>query len=277
MMLIAICFFCIILLGCGEWESATVGKVSCSFGIFDDFLPSARKPVKMVSGNNGNNLYILDASYYVHSYKRDNLYECVFNLNSSYYFNGLPNDVLFANGNFYVQDRAQLKSMDNTEACYARDGFFAIHGNELAVGSDVGIEIWNIKPCAKNISIYSQKIFALATTGSEYYAAEGIANKPQNLVMLSKNGSMIHREPLSAITGNEKNFCSADRVIANDYGVFLLDKGCGKIGIFDNQVVWRKTIKLDSIGVGNPLDIAFGEYSYIFILHTSGVVRINVF
>jgi len=279
MKFIAAIFFCTILLGCGgegRWESATVGKVSCSFGTFNDFLPSQRRPIKMASGNNGNNLYILDDFYHVHSYKRDALYECAFDLEDSYGFSGLSNDVLFANGNFYVQDRAQLKFMDNTDECYARDGFFAIYGNELAVGSNAGIETWSIRPCARKVNISSQKVLALAATDGEYIAAEGISTEPRNLTMYSKNGGS-YSDPMSLTPGDEKNFCSADRVAANDYGIYLLDKKCGKIGVYDNQAVWRKTIKLDSVGVRNPLDIAPGEYSYIFILHTSGVVRINVF
>jgi hypothetical protein len=276
-MLIAVCFFCIILLGCGAWESATAGKASCSFGTFDDFLPSARRPVKMASGNNGNNLYILDASYYVHSYKKDNLYECAFDLDSSYHFNGLPNDVFSVNDGFYVQDREQLRFMNGTEVCNAKNGVFAIYGDELAVGSDMGIEVWNINSCTKKtINILSQKVLALATTNGEYFAAEGISAEPRNLTMYSKSGGS-YSDPMSSTPGNEKNFCSSDRIVANNYGVYLLDRKCGKIGVYDNRAVWRKTIKLDSLGVKNSLDIAPGEHSYIFILHTSGVEKINVF
>jgi len=273
---VKICFFCIVLLGCGEWENAPVGKTSCSFGSFNDFIPIGRGPVKMASGNNGNNLYVLDDSYYVHTYERDNLYQCGFNLKISDYFSGLPNDVISFGGSFYVQDRAQLKSWDDVKVCDARDGVFSIYGNELAIGSNKGIEIWNITQCATKGYIYSQKIFALTATSNAYYAAEGIATEPQSLTMLSKNGS-IYRDPMSSTPGNEKNFCSADRVVANDYGVYLLDKKCKKIGVFDNQAVWRKSIKLDSLGIRNVLDIATDKYSYIFILHQSGVERINVF
>jgi len=272
---IAICFFCIILPGCGEWESTPVGKVSCSFGSFNDFIPAGRKPAKMASGNNGNNLYILDDSYYsVHTYERDNVYECAFNFKDSYSFNGFLSDVIFSGGNFYVQDKAQLKSWKDIKICDARDGIFSIHGDELAVGSNMGIEIWNINPCTKKENISSQKVLALAATGNGYYAAEGIATEPQNLVMFSKNGS-VYRESMSSTPGNEKNFCSADRVVANDYGVYLLDKKCKKIGIFDNQAVWRKTVSLDAIGIRDVLDIATGEYSYIFILHERGVERLR--
>jgi len=279
---IAICFLCIILPGCGGgWESAPVGKTSCSFGSFNDFIPEGRRPAKMASGNNGNNLYVLDDSYYnVHVYNRDNLYQCAFNLKDSYSFNGFLDDVISSGSNFYVQDGEQLKSKDDNKICGARDGVFSIYGNELAVGSNMGIEIWNITQtsCTKNgNNISSQKVLALAATGSEYYAAEGIANEPQNLTMFSKSGLTIHNELMSSTPGNEKNFCSADRVAANDYGVYLLDKTCNKIGIFDNQAVWRKTVSLNAIGIRNALDIAPGEYSYIFILHENGVERLNVF
>ena len=278
---IAICFLCIILIGCGdkygEWGSATVGKVSCSFDSFNDFIPAGRKPAKMASGNNGNNLYILDDSHYnVHTYERDNLYECAFNLKDSYSFNGFLSDVISFGGNFYVQDRAQLKSWEDIKVCDAKDGVFSIYGNELAIGSNTGIETWSITPCTRKGDISSQKVLALAATGSEYYAAEAVATEPQNLAMFSKSGS-IYREPMSSTPGNEKNFCSADRVVANDYGVYLLDKKCKKIGIFDNQAVWRKSISLDALGIRNALDIATGEYSYIFILHESGVEKLNVF
>jgi len=277
---IAIYFFCITLLGCGgEWESVPVGKASCSFGSFNDFIPAGRKPAKMASGNNGNNLYVLDDSYYnVHAYERDNLYECAFNLKDSYPFNGFLSDVISSGSNFYVQDRAQLKSWDDNKICDARDGIFSIYGNELAVGSNMGIEIWSITQTSCTISgnISSQKVLALATVSSKYYAAEGTATEPQNLAMFSKNGS-VYREPMSSTPGNEKNFCSADRVVANDYGVYLLDKKCKKIGIFDNQAVWRKTVSLGAIGIRNVLDIAPGEYSYIFILHENGVEKLNAF
>jgi hypothetical protein len=274
-MLIAAFLFCMILLGCGEWENAEVGRVSCSFGSFGSFSDFYR-PVKIASGNDGNNLYILD-NYSVHSYRRDNLYECAFDWENTYTFNGFPNDVLFAGSNFYVQDRAQLKFTDNTEACSAKDGVFAIYGNELAIGSNAGIEIWDINSCVKKANISSQKVLALAATNSEYYVAEGIATEPQHLAMFPKNSSLVYREPMSSIPGNEKNFCSADRVIANNYGVYLLDKKCRKIGVFDNQAVWRKSMNLDSMGVRNVLDIAPGEYSHIFILHERGVEKVNVF
>jgi hypothetical protein len=265
-------FFCAVFLGCeGEWVNAEVGKVSCDFRGFDDFLPSARRPLKMASGNNGNNLYILDIFNYVHSYKRDKLYECAFDVEKSTDFYGLPEDVLFENGTFYLQDGAKLISNSGTEKCYAKDGFFAIYGNELAVGGNAGIETWNIQNCSRTGSVSSQGVLALAVTGSEYYAVE-----LQNLAMFSKISGMVYRDPMSSIPGNEKNFCSTDRLVANDYGVYLLDKKCKKIGIFDNQAVWRKSISLDSLRIRNPLDIAAGEYSYIFIMHESGVERVNV-
>jgi len=274
---ITICFLCITLLGCGgEWENAPVGKTSCSFGSFNDFIPAGRRPAKMASGNNGNNLYILDEFYNVHTYKRDNLYVCAFNLEHSDSFNGLPNDVISSGDNFYVQDGARLRSWEDNMVCYARDGAFSIYGNELAIGSNIGIEIWSINPCARKENVSPQKVLALAATSSRYYAAEGIATEPQNLAMFSKSGS-VYREPLSSTPGNEKNFCSADRVVANDYGVYLWDKKCKKIGIFDNQAIWRKSVSLDAIGIKNVLDIAPGEYSYIFILHERGVERLNVF
>jgi hypothetical protein len=96
--------------------------------------------------------------------------------------------------------------------------------------------------------------------------------------MYSKSGDPINREPLSSNPGNEKNFCSADRIVANDYGVYLLDKKCRKIGVFDSyNATWKKTIKLDSIGIRTPLDIGAGEYSQIFIMHPNGVEKVNVF
>ncbi|MDR2594242.1 MAG: hypothetical protein LBC87_05685 [Fibromonadaceae bacterium] len=268
----------LLLIGCeGEWGGGQVGRVSCSF---DEFLPNVGRALKMATGNNGNNLYILDDFSYVYSYKRDNLYECAFNLKNTYRFNGFPKDVLFANNNFYVQDGASLKTKDK-ELCYAKDGVFAVSGTELAVGNKSGVEIWNISGsnCAKKGSIPSQSALALAATNSEYYVAEAgsFANEPLNLAMYSKNWEQIHLEPMSSIPGNEKNFCSADRIAANDYGVYLLDKKCRKIGVFDNYAVWRKTISLDSLGIRNPLDIGTGEYSYIFIMHSNGVERVNAF
>jgi len=248
-------------MGCGEWEGGEVGKVSCSF---DDFLPNVGRAVKMATGNNGNELYILDDFSHVYSYKRDNLYECAFNLENSYMFNGFPKDVLFANNGFYVQDGAVLKSKEDKEICYARDGVFAVSGAELAVGDKFGVEIWNISSCSKKGSIPSQSVLALAATNNEYYVAEAL-----NLAMYSKNGGIIHREPVS--------LCSTDKIAANDYGVYLLDKKCKKIEVFDNYAVWRKTISLDSLGIRNPLDIGAGEYSYIFIMHANGVERVNVF
>jgi hypothetical protein len=260
----------LLLAGCGgEWGGGQVGRVSCSFGSFSwDYLP-----LKMAVGNNGNNLYILDDFSHAYSYKRDKLYECAFDLEDSYSFNGFPKDVLFANNTFYVKDGTILKNKDDKKLCDAnKDGIFAISGDELAVGDKFGMDIWNISSCSKIRSITSQSILALAATNSEYYVAEA-----QNLVMYSKNGDRIHTETMSSIPGNEKNFCSADRIAANDYGVYLLDKKCKKIGVFDNYAVWRKTISLDSLGIRNLLDIGAGEYSYIFIMHSNGVERVNVF
>jgi len=264
--------FLLLLIGCGaEWGGGQVGRTSCTF---DEFLPNFGRVLKMASGNNGNELYILDDFSYVYSYKRDNLYECAFNLENTYRFNGFPKDVIFANNNFYVQDGASLKTKEDKEQCYAKDGVFAISWPELAVGDKFGLEIRNISGsnCTKKGTIPSQSVLALAATNSEYYVMEA-----QNLAIYSKNGDLIRREPMSSIPGNEKNFCSADRIAANDYGVYLLDKKCKKIGVFDNQAFWRKTISLDSLGIKNPLDIGAGEYSYIFIMHSNGVERVNVF
>ncbi len=262
----------LLLAGCGaEWTSGEVGKTPCSF---DEFLPNVGKALKMATGNNGNELYILDDFSYVYSYKRDNLYECAFNLENTYRFNGFPKDVIFANNNFYVQDGAYLKTKDDKELCYAKNGAFAVSGNELAVGDKFGVEIWSISGsnCAKKGNIPSQSVLALAATNSEYYVAEA-----QNLAIYSKNGDLIRRESMSSTPGDEKNFCSADRIAANDYGIYLLDKKCRKIGVFDNQAFWRKTISLDSLGIRNPLDIGSGEYSYIFIMLSNGIERVNVF
>jgi len=266
------CFFCLILLGCGEWVNAEVGKVACSFGSFNDFY----RPTKIASGNNGNKLYVLD-NYSVHSYKRDDLYECAFDWENTYDFGGSPSDVFSAGNGFYVQDGRRLKSMSNAEACYARDGAFAIYGDELAIGSSMGVEVWSIEQCVKKRDVSSQRVLALAATSSEYFAAEGISAEPRNLTMYSKSSGLIYSDPMSSTLGNEKNFGSADRVIANNYGIYLLDKKYGKIGVYDNRAVWRKTISLDSLGLRGVLDIAPGEYSHIFILHSGGVERVNVF
>ena len=269
----AVCLFCTVLLGCGEWGSAEVGRVSCSFGSFSDFY----RPVKIASGNNGNNLYILD-NYSVHSYKRDNLYECAFDWEDTYAFSGSPSDVIFSGNGFYVQDGRRLKSMSNAEACYAgRDGVFAIYGDELAIGSTMGIEVWSINQCVKKREVSSQRVLALAATDYEYFAAEGISAEPRNLAMYSKNSGWLYSDPMSSTPGNEKNFGSASRVIANNYGIYLLDTKYRKIGVYDNRAVWRKTISLDSLGLRGVLDIAPGEYSHIFILHSGGVERVNVF
>jgi len=252
----------LLLIGCdGEWGGGQVGRVSCTF---DEFFPNVKK---MAVGSNGNELFILDDYSNVYSYKRDNLYECAFDLDTSYMFSGFPSDVLFANNNFYVQDGIALKSKEDKELCKAKNGVFSVNGGDLAVGDKFGIEIWDISSCTRKNSITSQSVLAISAN-DEYYVAE-----PQNLVMYSKNGQRIYSEPLSSTPGNEKNFCSADRIAANDYGVYLLDKKCKKIGVFDNQAVWRKTINLNS----TPLDIGAGEYSYIFIMYSNGVEKVNVF
>jgi len=253
-MRIAACFFCALLLSCGEWESATVGRVSCELRNFNGL--SVHKKISV----DRNNLYILDNASKVHAYKRDDLYECVFDYQDTYLFNGFPNDVFPS----YVQDLADLKSFDDVTKCRARDGAWAIYGNELAVGSNMGLETWNINSCARTGSVSSQKVLALAATGSEYYAAEDL-----NLARFSKSGSN-YRTPIP-------EFCSKDRVIANNYAVYLLDKTCRQIGVFDHQPIWRKTISLDSLGIRGALDIASGEYSYIYILHANGIEKVNVF
>jgi hypothetical protein len=276
----------LVLLGCGEWVDAPVGRVSCSFRgsffdlFFEDWLPAGRKPVKFAAGNNGNILYILDNSSGVHSYRRDNLYDCTFEFERSHDFIRRLDDVFYATNGFYVQEGQSLKFMDESEACYASDGVFAINRNELGVGGNLRIETWSIatRPCVRGPTIASQRILALGSANGEYYAAEGdaFATEPANLTFY-RNRTLIRREPLSTLPGNEKNFCSADRITANNHGIYLLDKKCGKIGVFHNDAVWRKTIRLDSLGIRNPLDITAAEHSYIFILHDRGVDRVNVF
>jgi hypothetical protein len=265
-------FAVLVLLGCGgEWVSGEVGRTTC---VFTDLLPSAHRPLKIAAGNSGGTLYILDDFYSVHHYKRDNLYDCAFALEKSYSFTGFPEDVLFASNGFYVQDKAQLKFMDDKETCYATTGVFSLFGNELAVGSNTGIQTWAIPSCDRREKISSTGVLALALYGGEYYAVEG--NTPQNLAVYPKSGS-VRREPLSINQGNEKYFCSADRIAVNNYGIYLLDKKCKRIGVFDNQAYWRKTISLDSLGITDPQDIAAGEYSYIFILRRNGLEKINIY
>lgn len=257
---------CIIaLFSCGgDWEGGSVGRASCTVDNFDF------RPAKIAASNNGNYLYILDAFNYVHSYKRDNLYVCAFKREEYYGFSGFPNDVVATGNDFYVQDKAQLKSRDNKEVCNARDGVFVINGNELAVGSNIGIEVWDINTCIKKPNIFSQKVWALAAANGQYFFVTGIS-APATLNI------NFYSDPMSSTPGNEKHFCSATRLAANNHGVYLLDKECKKIGVYDNQGVWRKTLSLDSIGIRNVLDIAPAEYSYILILHSNGVEKINVF
>jgi len=263
-------FVCLVLLGCGgEWVGGTVGRTTCAF---TDLLPSSHRPLKLAMGDNGNTLYILDDFYSVHHYKRDNLYECAFALENSYSFTGIPEDVLYADNGFYIQDKAQLKFMDDKEACYASTGVFSLSGNELAVGSNTGIQTWALPSCTKRDKISSTGVFTLASDGVRYYAVEG--NTPLNLAVYSKSG-LVRREPLSVDRGNEKNFCSADRIALNNNGIYLLDKECKKIGVFDNQAYWRKTISLDSLGITGTQDIAAGEYFNIFILHRNGIEKIS--
>ena len=254
-MRIAVCFFCAFLLSCGEWESATVGRVSCELRNFNGFST----PIKISIDR--DNLYILDNASKVHFYKRDDLYECVFDYQTTHLFTGFPNDVFPS----YVQDRTELKSFADASVCRnIRDGAWAIYGNELAVGSNMGIETWNINSCTRTGSVSSQKVLALAATSSEYYAAEDL-----NLARFSKSSSS-YRTPIPEL-------CSKDRVIANNYAVYILDKTCRQIGVYDHQPLWRKTISLDSLGIRGSVDIASGEYSYIYILHANGIEKVNVF
>jgi len=261
----------LVLLGCeGEWVGGTLGKTACDLRNFNGFYTA----VKMSADR--DNLYILDNSSKVHFYKRDNLYECSFDFEYTYHFNGFLDDVFSLGNTFYVQDKASLKSREDVTLCDARDGSFAIYGNELAVGSNMGIETWSINSCTKTGNVSSWKVLSLAATSSDYFAAEGISAEPRNLAMYSKSGAS-YSDPMSITPGNEKNFCSADRLVANNHGVYLLDKTCKKIGVYDNRAVWRKSISLDSLGIRGVLDIAPAEYSYIFILHSGGVEKVNVF
>jgi len=136
----------LLLMGCGaEWGiGPAVGRNSCSF---DDPLPNVKK---MAVGDNGNKLYILDDYSRVYSYKRDNLYDCAFNFDTSYAFIGFPSDVLFANNDgFYVQDGMDLRSKNDKKLCSAKTGFFAVNGNDLAVGDKFGVDIWNFPVALK--------------------------------------------------------------------------------------------------------------------------------
>jgi hypothetical protein len=266
-------FVCFTLLSCGgdwEWGGGNVGKVSCTFSPSEYY-----RAVKIASGNNGDYLFVLDDFHYVHFYRRDRLYECAFNLEDYYSFSGMPKDVFFAEGDFYVQDMAQLKYSNDIEVCRANDGVFAVYGNELVVGRNTGMEIWSIRPCAKKGDASMLRTLAVAATNYDYFAVEGISATPENLVMIPKNGNYIYRDPMSSTLGNEKNFCSADRLAANNSGVYLFDKTCRKIGVYNNQGIWRGTIDLNSIGISNALDIAPGEYPYIFVLHSGGVEKIS--
>ena len=241
-----------VILSCGgEWGGGTVGKTSCTFNEFNKIS----NPVKMSYWE--GDLYILDYYSTVHSYRRDDLYECAFDIVEEEKLDGFPDDVFASDYGFHVKDREYL------DDCRVKDGVFAVYGNELAVGSSSGVETWSINNCARTGTISSFNTLALATHNGKYFVVEGVT-EPLHLSVYPGN------EPKQPLL----NFCSADRLVYNNHGIYLLDKKCNQIGVFDNLGVWQKNIDLDSVGIRNPIDIAPAEYQHFFVLHKNGMERL---
>jgi hypothetical protein len=263
------------LLSCGgEWvdsdDSSTVTHCYT-----DERLPAGRSISRAAMAGDASSLYVLDNWSAIYRYTRDPVRTCGWELDGSWgsegqlSLDGFVEDLDLAGGRLLWMDGAALGSTVEM-SCIAERGPFAVApgGAGIAVGTSGGVRTWTLSgsTCAlAALSFGSFPVLGLAQDGDGFYTVEGVST-PQNLVVYSRSGTELWREPLSATEGNEKYFCGVDRLRVGSSGIFLLDKKCGRLGIFNSDGVWRKTLDLDSLGVRAPLDVLPAEQGMLYIL-----------
>jgi len=260
----------------GEWSAPedTAAVTRCSVR---DPLPAGRSVLRAAMSTDAGALYVLDDFSSIYRYTRDPARTCAWEIDASWQtsgqlnLNGFVEDLDLVVGQLFWMDGAAWGGTPGG-SCAAERGAFAMAPGAagFAVGNMGGIDTWAVSGsrCTPGTPVsVGLPVLALAQDGEGYYAVEGGATgSPERLSVYSRSGVVLWREPLSVQTGNEKYFCSASRLRSGNSGIFLLDDKCRRLGVFNSDGSWRKTLDLDSLGVRNALDVMPGEQGNVYLL-----------
>lgn len=270
--------FSLLLYACSDstWsdqDSQTV-VVSCAFS---DPLPSGRTPLRAALSGDGGSLYVLDDMSTVYRYAYDELGACRWSLDGDWQsggslsLSGFVEDVDMGGSALLWMDGASLGGLHH-EQCYAQRGAFAAapSGLGFAVGNQGGIHAWTLRDssCSRaSPGLGLQPVLALDQDGDGYYAVEGTGTGlPERLVLYDGKEQALWREPFSVIPGEEEYYCSATRLRVGHAGIFLLDAECGRLGVYDVDGRFRKTLDLNALGISSPLDIMPSPEGGLYVL-----------
>lgn len=262
------------LMSCGgEWVSSpdSAGVTHCS----SESLPAGRSVLRGALSPDGSSLYVLDNWSTIYRFQRHPVRSCGWEPDfewqnaGSWSQPGFVQDLDYAVGLFAFQDGASI-SVSNGWECRAQSGPMALgpDGQSFLVATQGGIQGWvrSGSSCVKSsFSGSGFPVWVVAQESQRLFAIEGVGLF-QNFVVFDLSGSVLWREPLSVQLGDPKYFCSADRLRSGPSGVFLLDKECQQLGVFERNGVWRKTLDLGALGIRRAIDIMPGEQGMLYIL-----------
>lgn len=263
-----------LLVSCGgEWTAPSDGSVQRC--VSSDALPAGRSVLRAAMTSDAQALYILDNWSSLYRYTRDPVRECGWNLDGSWgsggqmAISGFAEDIDLSRSQVFWMDGSQLGGANGAE-CLAERGPFAMatDGSGFSLGYSGGLRHWTFTAsgCRSDGSTSGLPVLALERDDDGFYTVEGVAGQPQQLAVYNRTGGVLWREPLSATPGSEKYFCSAARLRIGSNGLFLLDTQCRKLGVFDVDGVWRKSLSLDSLGLYGVQDVLPGEQGKLYLL-----------
>jgi hypothetical protein len=245
-----------------------------------------RSAQRAVSAEGGSEIFILDNNRSIYRFVRDGA--AIFRWNwdrdfgslGALDFDGAVDDLGYAAGEFLGLNGNIVSRSDGAECAVGSNEGFATapSGTSIVVaGSTVKEHDFSGNGCRLSQTIFSNAALAVAQDAEAYFAALG-STTPVELAVAFKSGAAVWREPLSLIEGNEKNFCSAERLVSNGVSLFLLDTKCHKLGVFYTDGTWLQTILLGELGLGaSVLDVMAGDAGSAYLLLSNGkIARVTI-
>jgi hypothetical protein len=280
----AVLSLCLLASCGGEWTSG--GTAGVEIGESWDELPMGRRAQRAVSAGGANEIFILDNNRSVYRFVRDGAAIFRWNLDRDFGslgvldFDGAVDDLGYAAGEFFGLNGNIVSRSDGAECAVGSNKGFAAapSGASLIVaGSTVKEYEFSGNGCRLSQTVFPNAALAVAQGPSAYFAVLG-STTPVELAVAFKGSASVWREPLSLIEGNEKNFCSAERLVSNGVSLFLLDTKCRKLGVFYSDGAWLQTIPLDGLSLGaSVLDVMAGDAGSAYLLLSNGkIARVRI-
>ena len=224
-------------------DSSFFGVQWCSLDVWN-----GHSKAKITAGSD-DDFYVLDDFSKVFHYKRDPSRICAWNIDNSFgsfgevSLNGFAEDMDYNGSSLYYYDGISLlRSGDDSFECAenALGKNFALSGKYLVSGDLKGLNLFELTAsgCKKANVTFSGalRVSAIAIKGNLIATTESISTElknPERLVVYDLNGFTPVRNALSGNENSEMYFCSASRLRFFNTGILLLDKECGKLGVFD--------------------------------------------